>query len=240
MLLFECISDVQMAPVICMSYSMILPSYNIHKLVVDKHFSVHVYRKIIYSIIRCWFSSSDNVSLSLDTILEWWQEKNKGSGARLLFVMDTLHSYHWARQVSYVKDAFVAVQTCKFLPKRDPESSTESGIGDFTLDWIDYNCGRPLSMTWSEKGRPIQSVFGVSRIWTDFSFHLPTEHDFAQHWDNNFPKLTRPLIRAVNFPQTGSLCCCSDCVTRWVKRKKMRWLPPKEIDTGHGFKLVRS
>ena len=64
--------------------------------------------------------------------------------------------------------------------------------------------------------------------------------DISQHWDANFPRLTKPLILITNFPQFGSVFCCCECVIRCLQRKRMAWFPPVECDTGHGFKLVRS
>ncbi len=42
------------------------------------------------------------------------------------------------------------------------------------------------------------------------------------------------------FPQSADLFCfCEDCVAM-ARNLKMRWLPPLTLDTGHGFKLIRT
>ncbi|XP_050412930.2 transmembrane protein 168 [Patella vulgata] len=180
-----------------------------------------------------------NDTLKLDTILEWWTNKNAGSGSRLLLVLDTPYSYIWTKTIRYISHEFVAIQTCRYSKPSDPESGTQT-IGTFTKDWVCYNLGEELEQEWSKKDRNVRALYSVSKCWTDFTFHLPTTSDFEQHWDSNFPRITKPLIKAVNFPSAGSVCCCCDCIFRCLKRKQMKWLPPKHVDTGHGFKLVHS
>lgn len=187
----------------------------------------------------------DNKNLKLDTLLEWWTEKNDGSGARLILVLDSLHSYHWAKDVRYIRDDFVAVQTCRYkFRQEDLEQGEKPPAGSFSQDWVHYNMDASLELDWLDKERTTHAIYGVSRPWTDFTFHMPTERDIADHCDSSFPKLVKPLVQVVNYrgiPCQGvSLCFCCDVVFRCMKRKRMRWLPPKEIDTMHGFKLVQS
>lgn len=181
-----------------------------------------------------------NGSLKLDTLLEWWTQKNGESGSRLILVCDTHHSWRWAQEVAKISDDFVALQTCKFTRPPDPEFGEKLTIGAFTNDWVDFNLGIEIDLEWSDKERVVRAIYKVSRSWTDFTFHLPTPEDIEQHWNSSFPKVTKPLIKAVNFMGTGSLCCCCDSIRKCFKRKKMQWLPPKVSDSGHGFKLVRS
>ncbi|CAH1782885.1 unnamed protein product [Owenia fusiformis] len=186
-----------------------------------------------------WALAGDN-SLNLDTLLEWWREKDGGSGSRLVLILDTWHSHQWLRPVRRIKDCYVALQTSIISKYADEETVSATNIGDFTKEFMYFNCENEAEIDFTEKNRVIRALYTVSRSWTDFMFHLPTEEDITNHWNSNFPKLTRPLIKATNLPGLSSLCCCCDCVFRCLRRKKMRWLPPNELDTGHGFKLVRS
>ena len=158
----------------------------------------------------------------------------------MILVLDTPDSTQWVRNIRKLSKDFVAVQTCKQNKSTDPELAPKINIGDFTRDWVFYNCGAEQDIDWQDKERPMLAVYGVSKSWTDFVFHLPTEEDIAVHWDTNFPKITKPLIKATNLIQLGSVCCCCDCVVNCIRRKKMYWLPPSELDTGHGFRLVSS
>lgn len=190
-------------------------------------------------IINKWHLISDNGVLKLETLLQWWSEKNDGAGSRLILICDTLHSWRWAQDVSRQQN-FIALQTCKLTKIQDVEFGSQAGVGAFTDDWVSYNMDEELSQPWSDKERNIRAVYKVSRSWTDFKFHLPTSEDIEEHWNNNFPRFTKPLVKCVNFLQAGDMCCCCEGVRNCVKRKRMQWLPPKVTDTGHGFKLVRS
>lgn len=183
---------------------------------------------------------ADNTNLKLDTLLDWWSAKNADSGTRLILVLDTSHSHVWAKNITYIKNEYVAIQTFKLHRSVDIEAVDGSTIGKFTQDWVHYNMAAEIDPDWSDKERTVRALYRVSTCWTDFTFHYPTPEDIAQHWDGNFPKLTKPLIKAVNFMGTGSVCCCCDCMTKCLKRTQMGWFPPKEVDTGHGFKLIRS
>ena len=207
----------------------------------------------------------DDGHLKLETILELWREYNAGSGARLILVLDTSGSHHWVSELRRHNDLVVAIQTCRAVkPSKDPEvGSGGFRVGDFTQEWVQYNCGRvkvgsDLSeeeeenglvsgsnghgqhVDWQSKGRVVRALYKVTRAWADFRFRMPTKEDMGQHWDSNFPKLTKPIFTITNFPQFGQLCCCTDWVFRCLRRLRLRWLPPMELDTGHGFKLVRS
>ncbi|XP_048742005.2 transmembrane protein 168-like isoform X2 [Ostrea edulis] len=183
---------------------------------------------------------TDGRSLSFLTLLDWWSNKNTHSGSRLILIMDTDSSYMWLPSVKRVSEDFVAIQTCKYSKPADPESSEVAKVGRFTKDFVKYNQGEELELNWSDKERRVCALYQVSRSWTDFTFHLPTKEEINDHWDISFPKLLKPLVRAVNFGGVGNPCFCVGCVMRCLKRKKMKWLPPKELNTGHSFKLIRS
>ncbi|WAR25458.1 TM168-like protein [Mya arenaria] len=180
---------------------------------------------------------TDNCSVKLETLLEWWSEKNADSGSRLILVCDTLHSWCWAQQVSRL-DQYVAIQVWRY--RRSPDPELGQNVGAFTDDWVRFNMDEELDVPWTDKERNIQAVYKVSTTWTDFSFHLPTREDMESHWNSNFPAFTKPLIRSLSVFQYSRLCCCCEGVRNCLRRKRMQWLPPKVADTGHGFKLVRS
>lgn len=183
---------------------------------------------------------TDGQSLSFQTLLDWWSSRNMDTGSRLILVLDTNQSYLWVSPIRRVYDEYVAIQTCKYVKATDPESSDVARVGSFTKDFVDYNQGEELEQNWNDKKRSVTALYQVSRCWTDFTFHLPTPEEITDHWDSSFPRLLKPLLKAVNFGGVGNPCCCVGCVMRCLKRKKMKWLPPKELNTGHRFKLVRS
>lgn len=183
---------------------------------------------------------SGSGTLKLATLLDWWSCKNVNLGSRLILVLDTEQSWRWVQEVARVDGEYVAIQTCRYQVNTDPEFGDKSNIGMFTDDWVTYNLSEDVDPPWSDKKRAVRAVYKVSKDWTDFTFHLPTPEDIEEHWDGNFPKVTKPLIKGVNFFGTGDVCCCLDVVRKCVKRHRMKWLPPKSTDTGHGYKLVRS
>ena len=175
--------------------------------------------------------------------MEWWEVKNGSSGARLILILDSTHSYVWAQEAKRVHDVFCAVQTCRYI--RRPQAEVEegsgpAGVGTFTRAYMQYNTGQDVSVDWSGKQRSLRAIYSTSRSWSDFTFHLPTRDDYQQYWDANFPRFTRPLLKALNIPGVGSLFCCCTCLGRWMRRLQMACLPPREVDTGHGFKLIKS
>ncbi|XP_002739520.1 transmembrane protein 168-like [Saccoglossus kowalevskii] len=186
-----------------------------------------------------WALAGD-VSLKFETLVEWWNEACADSGSRLIIVMDTKYSQGWIKQARRDRESYIAVQSFITEKSTDPETGTSINIGDFTSEWVDYNCSSETDVNWSQQGRVVRASYGVSRRWSDFSFHSPTEQDIESHWQNSFPSITRPFIKVLSIPgNTNIFGCCDPCI-RCVKRCKMKWLSPLVIDTGHGFKLVRS
>ncbi|XP_041347586.1 transmembrane protein 168-like [Gigantopelta aegis] len=183
---------------------------------------------------------TDNKCLTIKTLLDWWTVKNGGTGARLILVLDSSSSFKWTRSIRKHENDFVAIQTCHYKKTPDPEFGNKNSVGSFTDDWVRYNLGVDINPPWTSKDRTVSALYAVSKCWTDFRFHLPSNDDIADYWDSSFPRLVKPLIKVVNLPSIGMLFCCCDSVMRCLRRKQMSWIPPKEIDTGHGFKLVRS
>ncbi|XP_066490279.1 transmembrane protein 168 [Tiliqua scincoides] len=179
-------------------------------------------------------------ALRLDTILEWWREKNGSFCSRLIILLDCENSQPWVKEVRKVSDLYVAVQGAELAKVVDIDAADPPHLGDFTREWVEYNCNPDSDIRWSEKGRTVKAIYGVSKRWSDYSLHLPTESDVAKHWMLYFPRITYPLVHLANwFCGLNLFWICKACF-RCLKRLKMSWFLPTVLDTGQGFKLVRS
>ncbi|XP_047431737.1 transmembrane protein 168-A [Mugil cephalus] len=180
-------------------------------------------------------------SLHLAQLLELWKEKNAGHCSRLIIVLDTENSLPWVKEVRRVEGVYVAVQGAELSATRvDPETGDAPLLGDFTSEWVEFNCNPSSDTQWSDKGRTVAAAYGVSKRWSDYTLHLPTGSDVAKHWKTHFPKATYPMVHLSNW------CCglnlfwlCSTCL-RCFRRCKLAWFPPAVLDTGQGIKLVHS
>ncbi|NXS74082.1 TM168 protein, partial [Pandion haliaetus] len=179
-------------------------------------------------------------ALRLDTLLEWWREKNGTFCSRLIIVLDCENSQPWVKEVRKVNDQYVAVQGAEMARVVDIEEADPPQLGDFTRQWVEYNCNPDSNISWSEKGRTVKAVYGVSKHWSDYTLHLPTGSDVAKHWMIYFPRITYPLVHLANwFCGLNLFWVCKACF-RCLKRLKMSWFLPTVLDTGQGFKLVKS
>lgn len=179
-------------------------------------------------------------SLRLDQILEWWREKNGGACSRLIFVLDCDNSSQWAREVRRVEGIYVAVQGATLARVTDVEHQDPPQLGDFTAQWVEYNCNSNSNIQWLERGRAIAATYGISKQWSDYTLHLPTGSDVTNHWSMYFPRVTYPVVQlALWCGGLNLLWLCGACL-RCLKRVKLNWFPPAILDTGQGFKLVRS
>ncbi|XP_068163565.1 transmembrane protein 168-A [Antennarius striatus] len=180
-------------------------------------------------------------NLHLAHLLELWKEKNAGHCSRLIVVLDTENSLPWVKEVRRVDGAFVAVQGAELsVVSGDPEDGEASLLGDFTSEWVEFNCNPNSDTQWSERRRSLTAIYGVSKRWSDYTLHLPTGSDVAKHWKTHFPKATYPMVHLSNW------CCglnlfwfCRVCL-RCFRRCKLTWFPPAVLDTGQGLKLVHS
>ncbi|KAL6116904.1 tmem168 [Pungitius sinensis] len=180
-------------------------------------------------------------SLHLAQLLDLWQEKNAGHFSRLILVLDTENSLPWVKEIRRVEGVYVAVQGAELaVPRADPEAGDAPLLGDFTSEWVEFNCNPDSDTQWSERGRAVAAAYGVSKRWSDYALHLPTGSDVAKHWKTHFPKATYPMVHLSNW------CCglnlfwlCSVCL-RCFRRCKLAWFPPAVLDTGQGIKLVHS
>uniref|UniRef100_A0A8C6TWI3 Transmembrane protein 168a n=1 Tax=Neogobius melanostomus TaxID=47308 RepID=A0A8C6TWI3_9GOBI len=182
-----------------------------------------------------------NEALHLAQLLELWKEKHAGHCARLIIVLDTENSLPWVRDIRRVDGVYVAVQGAELSQTRlDPEVGEGPCLGDFTAEWVDFNCNADSNTQWSDKARTVMAIYGVSKRWSDYTLHLPTGSDVAKHWKTHFPKATYPMVHLSNW------CCglnlfwlCGVCF-RCFRRCKLAWFPPAVLDTGLGIKLVHS
>ncbi|XP_043943258.1 transmembrane protein 168-like [Protopterus annectens] len=179
-------------------------------------------------------------TLRLETVLDWWMEKNSSFCSRLLIVLDCEHPMSWVKEVRKVSNQYIAVQGAEMAKFVDVEETDPPQLGDFTKEWVEYNCNPDHNISWSEKGRTVRAVYGVSKCWSDYSLHLPTESDVAKHWVTYFPRVTYPVVHLANWCGGLNLFWMCKVCFKCFRRFKMSWFPPAVLDTGHGFKLVRS
>lgn len=179
-------------------------------------------------------------TLRLDQILEWWREKNGSFCSRLILVLDCDNSLAWVKEVKKVEGLYVAVQGATLVRVTDVELQETPQLGDFTSQWVEYNCNSNSDIRWSERGRAVSATYGISKHWSDYTLHLPTGSDVTNHWSIYFPRMTYPVVQlALWCSGLNALSLCSICL-RCLKRVKLNWFPPAILDTGQGFKLVRS
>eukprot|EP00064_Thunnus_orientalis_P010312 superscaffoldBa00001388_g10338 len=179
-------------------------------------------------------------TLRLDQILEWWREKNGSFCSRLILVLDCDDSLPWVKEVKKVEGVHVAVQGATLARVTDVEQQDPPQLGDFTSQWVEYNCNSNSRIQWSERGRAVSASYGISKHWSDYTLHLPTGSDVTNHWSMYFPRMTYPVVQmALWCGGLNLLWLCSACL-RCLRRVKLNWFPPAILDTGQGFKLVRS
>lgn len=178
--------------------------------------------------------------LHLSEILQMWREKNDGYCSRLIIVLDTENSLPWVKEVRKVDEVYVAVQGATLVNSMDVELQKLPQIGDFTAEWVEFNCNPDSVVCWAEHGRAVMATYGVSRHWGDYKLHLPTGSDVAKHWRLYFPRWTYPVVQLAHWSVSLNLFwICSVCLC-FLRRLKLTWFPPAVLDTGQGFKLVRS
>uniref|UniRef100_A0A3Q3JWD0 Transmembrane protein 168b n=1 Tax=Monopterus albus TaxID=43700 RepID=A0A3Q3JWD0_MONAL len=177
-------------------------------------------------------------ALRLDKILEWWREKNKISS--IMRVLDCHNSLPWVKAIGKVEGLYVAIQGATLARVTDVELQDPPQLGDFTAEWVEYNCNSNSSIQWSGRSRAVSATYSISKHWSDYTLHLPTGSDVTTHWQMYFPRMTYPLVYlALWCGGLNLLWICSVCL-KCLKRIKLNWFPPAVLDTGQGFKLVRS
>lgn len=170
-------------------------------------------------------------------ILSIWEELNSNSSSRLLIVSDCENGDKWLKPVWRMKQStyYVGFQTVKFLNVKN----SPVNIGEYTRLWVDYNAAGGNRAVFDSVPH-LRPVYAVSRCWTDFHFHLPSSEEIRNYWMQTLPRVTHPCMGIVVTLLSAKipLTCC-DCCIRLLRRGRMKLWPPAELDTGHGFKLVR-
>ncbi|XP_029008934.1 transmembrane protein 168 [Betta splendens] len=174
-------------------------------------------------------------TLSLDQIVDWWREKNGAFCSRLILVLDCENSLQWVKHIRKVEGLYVAVQGAALARAADVELQDLPQLGDFTSQWVEYSVNSTIQ--WSARGRTVSADYGISRNWSDYTLHLPTGCDVTNHWSMYYPSFIYPVVRLAlrSEPQSNGTS-----LLKWFKRIKLNWFPPAILDTGQGFKLVRS
>ncbi|XP_031724575.1 transmembrane protein 168-like [Anarrhichthys ocellatus] len=179
-------------------------------------------------------------TLRLDQILEWWRESNGSFCSRLIFVLDCNRSLPWVDAVKKVEGLYVAVQGATLTLVTDGEHQDAPQLGDFTSQWVEFNCNSNSNVQWSETGRTVLATYGISKYWSDYTLHLPTGSDRTNYWSMYFPRMTYPVVHSLaSVWQSDEPWLCTIWL-RYLKRVKLNLFPPAILDTGQGFKLVRS
>ena len=146
----------------------------------------------------------------------------------------------WVKAARGVEGLYVAVQGAQLTRSSDPELQDSAQLGAFTSQWVEFNCNPNSTTQWSERGRTVSAAYGISKEWSDYTLHLPTGSDVTNHWRMYFPRLTYPVVQmALWCSGLNLLWACNICL-RCLKRVKLNWFPPAVLDTGQGFKLVRT
>ena len=185
-----------------------------------------------------------NNAFSLTQLLSLWEKFNSENGARLILILDTDNSHKWLSEVKTSK-YFVGVQVGIVNKSDDIEAGNFQAVGELTKHWVHFNSGQESNDVTSADTQSaeakVRPTFAVSRRWCEFKFHVPTQKDISLHIEESFPAIVQPIMRLCNMlPQSSDLFCfCEECIATF-RNLKMRWLPPLTVDTGHGFKLIRT
>ncbi|XP_047451352.1 transmembrane protein 168 [Mugil cephalus] len=179
-------------------------------------------------------------TLRLDQLVEWWREKNGSLCSRLIVVLDCDNSLPWVNDIRNVEGLYIAVQGATLARVTDPELQDPPQLGDFTAQWVEYNCNSNSNIQWSGRDRAVTAIYGISKHWSDYKLHLPTGSDVTNHWSMYFPRITYPVVHLAQWTGGRNQMSICDICLRCLKRIKLNWFPPAILDTGQGFKLVRS
>ncbi|CAB4041180.1 Hypothetical predicted protein [Paramuricea clavata] len=182
----------------------------------------------------------ENNAFSLNQLLSLWEKMNGGTGARLILVLDTETSHKWLPGVKKSKH-FIGAQVGIASKSDDLEAANSQNVGELTKHWVYFNSAHDHNVVLVPTGTNVRPTYAVSRRWCEFKFHVPTQKDISLHIEKSYPAIVQPIMRLCNrFPQSTDLFCfCNKCVVM-ARNLKMRWLPPLTLDTGHGFKLIRT
>lgn len=123
--------------------------------------------------------------------------------------------------------------------RREAEALQEFAIGDFTRDWVDYNCNKDSEIYTDTYQSPIVVTYGISAYWSSFNFQEPTLDEMDKHWQENFSMKLRPILQLLDVFDQNRICCICRFVGRCVALCKIWMWTPSHLDIGHGFRFVR-
>ena len=123
--------------------------------------------------------------------------------------------------------------------RKDAEKLQEFSIGDFTRDWVDYNCNKDSEVYTDSYRTPIVVTYGISAFWSNFKFQEPSVDEMDKHWKENFSLSLKPLLQLLALFDRNKLCCMCNCAGKCLTLMKYWLWTPSHLDIGHGFKFVR-
>lgn len=132
---------------------------------------------------------------------------------------------------------FSGIQT--LYVRKEAEAYPEFNIGDFTMNWVDFNCNPQSEVYASGYESPIIVTYGVSPYWSNFNFQQPSKEEVGKYWQENLSVNLRPLVYLSDLFTRNELCCICRAITSCFALSRMFLWPPDQLDVGHGFKFVR-
>ena len=185
------------------------------------------------------WAMNDGTAVTLSNILDWWREKMDDKSSRLIIMVDSINGHQWKKSVKNCKNVCVGLQSIQIPRNKKRDVDIGLKTGEFTRDWIAFNS---TNQTKDINGLSIPefAYYTVSSLWSDYTFKMPSDADIMSHSQLHFPRFTWPFIKIVSCPYWSiNLLFCEPLISV-LRRLKMQWLPPKILDTGHGFYLVSS
>lgn len=153
-----------------------------------------------------------------------------------LFHRRTIRRYHsHCSTLPFNSDA--GIQT--LFVRKEAEALQEFCIGDFTRDWVDFNCNKDSEVYSDTFLSPIVVTYGISRFWASFRFQEPSTDEMDRHWRENFSISLKPFMQLCSMFDRMSICCICNCLSRSITLLRMWLWAPNPLDIGHGFKLIR-
>lgn len=122
---------------------------------------------------------------------------------------------------------------------KEAEAHNLFNVGDFTMDWVDFNSNPKSDIYASGYESNIIATYGVSPYWTNFKFREPSTDDVGKYWQDNFSSNLRPLAYVADLFNTGRLCCVCKALSACLSVCRVWFWSPDRLDVGHGFKLIR-
>ncbi|XP_075257769.1 transmembrane protein 168-like isoform X3 [Convolutriloba macropyga] len=183
------------------------------------------------------WAMNDGTAITLSNILEWWREKVDDKSSRLIIMVDSAYGHQWNKSVKLCKNVCIGLQTLQIPRTKKKDVDITLKTGEFTRDWIQFNSSNETK-DMNGLSIPQFAYYSVSPLWSDYTFKMPSDSDIMSHSQLHFPRFTWPFIKIVSCPYWSINLILCEPVIALLRRLKMQWLPPKILDTGHGFYFV--